>query len=104
MTEWEKPDGQKAIEIKGPVAWKEHRIECRLIRRQRHWIVQDWYGGAGGYWCDRHRVTDHEVACLHRDHAREWLFVHHVLSLHQMGHCPTDKDYIAAILAVGEQK
>lgn len=105
MTAWDEERGRKAIETKGPVEWEGRggRFRLRWVKPAcNRWCV-DVLWSHKTHWTLYHFViTDHEAACLHRDHARTWLKDHRSMS--RPGPYANDAALIAAILAVGEEK
>lgn len=106
MDAWQTPDGQKAIDIMGPVEWKSGSERLRLHREGNCWVVQILLPDGCGGWDYVQIISDHEAACLHRDHARHWLNTRDfaAIPVAALGLGATDKDYIDAILAVGKGK
>lgn len=106
MSEWQTPDGQKACKRKGPVEWEERgdRYRLRWEPASKWWCLDVQWCHATN-WGLYHRLTDHEAACLHRDHARHWLNTRDcaAIPVAALGLGATDKDYIGAILAVGKK-
>jgi len=103
MTAWDEPDGQRACKIKGPVDWEEPNARFRMVRRDGASWIERWWKGDEEPWAHARPITDHEAACLHRDHARRWLEQHDQALLYRhLYPYGTDEELIAAILAVGK--
>lgn len=102
---WNEENGRKAREYMGPVEWKSGSETLRPHLEGNCWVVQILLRDGCGDWDYVQVITDHEAACLLRDHARRWLNTRDFAPIPReaLGLHPRDEDLIAAILAVGKK-